>query len=131
MDCCTRLNRGIIGINIQYHIKNKLVIRTLAMSNLEERHTSDYLKSVVLKVLNRYDIRPDQVYSCTVDNGANMVKMVGLIAEDNENDAQEHNIGGIDEDSNNEDGDTDVLANNQYSFENEILNDNVQEHLVN
>ncbi|CAI6355020.1 unnamed protein product [Macrosiphum euphorbiae] len=101
------------------------------MSNLEERHTSDYLKSVVLKVLNRYDIRPDQVYSCTVDNGANMVKMVGLIAEDNENDAQEHNIGGIDEDSNNEDGDTDVLANNQYSFENEILNDNVQEHLVN
>jgi len=47
----------------------------------------------VLKVLNRYDIRPDQVYSCTVDNGANMVNMVGLIAEDNENDAQEHNIG--------------------------------------
>lgn len=47
MDCCTRLNRGIIGINIQYHKKNKLVIRTLAMSNLEERHTSDYLKSVV------------------------------------------------------------------------------------
>jgi len=47
MDCCTRLNRGIIGINIQYHKKNKLIIRTLAMSNLDERHTSDYLKSVV------------------------------------------------------------------------------------
>jgi len=47
MDCVSRLNRGIIGINIQYQINNKLVIRTLAMSNLEERHTSDYLKSVV------------------------------------------------------------------------------------
>ncbi|KAF0751313.1 zinc finger BED domain-containing protein RICESLEEPER 1-like isoform X2, partial [Aphis craccivora] len=85
----------------------------------------------VLKVLKRYDIRPDQVYSCTVDNGANMVKMVRLLAEDNENDVQEHNTGEIDEDSNDEDGDTDVLANNQYSFENETLNDNFQEDLVN
>ncbi|KAF0721881.1 zinc finger BED domain-containing protein RICESLEEPER 1-like isoform X1 [Aphis craccivora] len=131
MDCVSRLNRGIIGINIQYQINNKLVIRTLAMSNLEERHTSDYLKSVVLKVLNRYDIRPDQVYSCTVDNGANMVKMVRLRTKDNQNDnIQVDNIDEIIEENIDEDDDSDILANNQYSVETELFNDDIQEHLV-
>jgi len=48
MDCVTRLDRSLIGINIQYQVNNKLVVRTLAMSHLTDRHTSDYLKSVVI-----------------------------------------------------------------------------------
>ncbi|KAE9522564.1 hypothetical protein AGLY_017034 [Aphis glycines] len=85
----------------------------------------------VLKVLNRYDIRPYQVYSCTVDNGANMVKMVRFLTTDNQNDnIQEDNIDEIIEEKNEEDDDSDILANNQYSVETELFNDGIQEHLV-
>lgn len=47
MDCVTRLNRSIIGINVQYQMEDKLQIRTLAMSHLNEPHTGEYLKTVV------------------------------------------------------------------------------------
>jgi len=41
-----------------------------------------------LKCLDRYEMTTDQIYSCTVDNGANMVKMVREIVEINELDTE-------------------------------------------
>lgn len=47
VDCVTRLNRSIIGVNIQYFKDNELNIKTIGMTELHNRHTSEYLKEVV------------------------------------------------------------------------------------
>lgn len=49
VDCVTRLNRSIIGVNVQYIKDDKLNIKTLGMTELSEKHTSEYLKKVVMK----------------------------------------------------------------------------------
>lgn len=45
----TRLNRSILGINIQYIKDGKLNMKTLGMPELLNRHSSEYLKEVVSK----------------------------------------------------------------------------------
>lgn len=81
MDTATRLDRAILGINVQYVQDGKLVLQTLAMKELFDRHTAEYLKSEVLEVLSIYGIKVGQVYSITTDNGANMIKAVELLKE--------------------------------------------------
>lgn len=41
-----------------------------------------YLKDTILNVLRMYKIEPDQVYTITSDNGANMLKAVNLIEKE-------------------------------------------------
>lgn len=38
-----------------------------------------YLKEIILNTLNKFKVKPSQLYSITSDNGANMVKAVKLI----------------------------------------------------
>lgn len=49
VDCVTRLNRAILGVNVQYMKDGVLHISTLGMTELEQRHTSEYLKEIVIK----------------------------------------------------------------------------------
>ena len=44
IDCATRLDRSVIGINMKFIESEKIVLRTLAMKELKERHASLYLK---------------------------------------------------------------------------------------
>ncbi|KAM7306571.1 uncharacterized protein ISCGN_010274 [Ixodes scapularis] len=81
MDCATRLDRAILGINVQYIKDGKLVLRALAMKELFERHTAECLKTEVMKVLSAYNVKVEQVYSITTDNGANMLKTGELLKE--------------------------------------------------
>nr|XP_036677360.1 E3 SUMO-protein ligase ZBED1-like [Drosophila suzukii]XP_036678275.1 E3 SUMO-protein ligase ZBED1-like [Drosophila suzukii] len=41
------------------------------------------LKDTILFVLNRFEISSQQIYSCTTDNGRNMVKFVELLSNEN------------------------------------------------
>ncbi|XP_064462638.1 uncharacterized protein LOC135373352 [Ornithodoros turicata] len=82
IDCANRLDRAVLGVNVQYIEDGKLVLQTLAMRELFERHTGKYLKSEVLDVLSMYGVRAEQVYSITTDNGANMIKAVELLREE-------------------------------------------------
>ncbi|XP_050063380.1 uncharacterized protein LOC126552698 [Aphis gossypii] len=86
VDCVTRLNRSIIGVNVQYIKDDKLNIKTLGMTELSEKHTSEYLKKVLINILKKYDIDNRQVYSITCDNGRNIVKMVKIFNDANEDD---------------------------------------------
>jgi len=43
------------------------------------RHTSENLKSKVLKILHNYDISIDQIHTITSDNGQNMIKAVHIL----------------------------------------------------
>lgn len=49
VDCVTRMNRSIIGVNIQYLKDTELNIKTVGMTELSERHTPEYLKEIVSK----------------------------------------------------------------------------------
>ena len=79
-DSCTRLNRSILGINLQFIKNGKIKIRTIEMTEIRERHTFDNLKRIVKNTLNRFNLNTENVVSCTTDNGANMTKAVKLLS---------------------------------------------------
>lgn len=82
VDGASRLDRSILGINVQFIGNNNcLVLRTLAMRELKERHASSYISKIILAVLKEYQVDLKQVLSITTDNGANMLKAVSLLEE--------------------------------------------------
>lgn len=67
------------------------------MIELKERHTSEYLKQQIELILTEYHCNLRQIFCCTTDNGANMVKCVKLLECDQESEITEN------EDNNDED----------------------------
>ena len=83
IDSATCRDRSVLGVNVQYSVLDGkgVVLRTLAVRDLTERHTSEYISTVVIDVLRQYNISLQQVYSVTSDNGANMLKAVTLLSD--------------------------------------------------
>lgn len=108
MDCVTRHDRSILGVNIQIIHDDTLILKTLAMVELKVKHTGENLKNEVFSILKRYNILKEQIYTVTTDNGANMVKMVDLIGNELEEDIDEENGSEIEADT--------------VDFSNEIIN---------
>lgn len=82
LDACSKRDRSVLGLNAQYIDEiGKIVIRTLSVTDLTERHTGEYLNSVISKTLETYSIRILQVYCATTDNGANMVRTIKILEE--------------------------------------------------
>lgn len=79
IDCATRIDRAVLGINAQCTENRKIVVQTLAMKELYERHTAQYIKLQIQDVLARYELGVNQVYSLTTDNGSNMLKAASLL----------------------------------------------------
>ena len=79
LDGVSRLGRSFLGVNVQFIAKGRIELRTLCVKELTESHTSDNLKTTVEEVLKLYHIELSQLYSATVDNGANMLKLVNLL----------------------------------------------------
>uniref|UniRef100_A0A182HUD3 DUF4371 domain-containing protein n=1 Tax=Anopheles arabiensis TaxID=7173 RepID=A0A182HUD3_ANOAR len=75
IDCATRLGRHILGINIQYYceLQKDVVIYTIGMVELNNRHTGKFLKTKILEILSQYEILLEQIFTVTCDNGANMI----------------------------------------------------------
>lgn len=94
LDCATRMNRAILGVNIQYVEKSLIVLRTLDMIQLEQKHTGEYLVSVLNNILTSYDIKLEQIYTITTDNGSNMLKAIRELQP--ESDAIDENIEAVD-----------------------------------
>ena len=84
IDIATRMDRAILGINIQLIKNGKLTLRTIAMKELTHRHTAEYsyIKNAVADVLEQYEISISQIYTVTTDNGANMLKSVKLLSNE-------------------------------------------------
>ncbi len=80
-DCCTRLDRSILGINIQYAEKCKIVQNPLGMIEVYGRHTGKHIKELILECISSYRTSTNQIYSLTTDNGSNMIKSVQLFLE--------------------------------------------------
>ena len=85
-----------MGVNIQYVKDAKLTLRTLAVRELFESHTSEHLLKEFLHILELYEIKVRDLYCFTSDNGSNMLKLYRLlkdvqdeeIAADKEDDTQ-------------------------------------------
>ena len=77
IDGVTRQFRSFIGINAQYIINEKIIVRTLALKEVFDRHTSDNLKDLVLNVLKEYNLTADNIYFITT--------MIRLLREEQTN----------------------------------------------
>lgn len=73
MDIATKNNRTILGVNIQYVIGNRIVLRTLRMIRLHESHTGKHLAELVVNILAEFGISMDQLFSVTTDNAGYML----------------------------------------------------------
>ncbi|CAK9296597.1 unnamed protein product [Gordionus sp. m RMFG-2023] len=84
------------------------------MKVIKERHTSEYLKKIILDVLKEYEIKIEQIYTITTDNAANMIKLIKLLILHDEEDDEDDDLNDylINDDLNNNDIDNDDLNNN-------------------
>ncbi|KAH7950301.1 hypothetical protein HPB49_022119 [Dermacentor silvarum] len=88
IDCASRLDRALLGINVQYAENGTPVLQPLPMKELFDRDTAEHLTSQVKSTMSRYDLSVAPVYGVTTDNGANMLKAARLLGEtDHETDA--------------------------------------------
>lgn len=84
MDTATRLERSVLGINIQVIENDKINTYNLAMKELNGKHTAEKLKKEIEKVLKEFEIKKSQIYSVTTDNGRNMLKAVYILSNKND-----------------------------------------------
>jgi hypothetical protein len=73
-----------LRINVQFIKNEKIVLRSLVMVELLDRQTREFLRSMIMSALKKFDFLPEQIYSVTSDNGANMVKAIRLIIDEEE-----------------------------------------------
>ncbi|XP_062538921.1 uncharacterized protein LOC134207217 [Armigeres subalbatus] len=73
VDAASKLYRSVLGVNCQYMLDGVI--------ELFERHTGENLCKEVFKLTTEYGIQKSQIFSVTVDNGANMIKMIKSMNE--------------------------------------------------
>lgn len=73
LDICTKNNRVILGINIQYILNGVIVIRTLGMPRLTQSHTAKHVADIVKSTLESFGIAVIQIYCVTTDNASYML----------------------------------------------------------
>ena len=56
----------------------------MALKRLEERHSGAYLSEMIKETLDLYEVFVNNVFTSTIDNGANMLKMTGLLQDEQE-----------------------------------------------
>ena len=88
IDCVTRLGRAIIGINLQFVRDGRIHLRTLAMTEIDKRHTGEHFCTMVLDTLHLYGLKLEGVYSITTDGGSNLLKCVKLLIYQREREAE-------------------------------------------
>jgi hypothetical protein len=69
----TKHGRSFLGVNAQFAENGKLTVRCLSTIELFDRHTGANLSETIIKVLQKYEISLDQIYSYVTDNGRDMV----------------------------------------------------------
>lgn len=67
-----------ITITTHFFYKDKLQSCVLTTKAIQESHTAENLRDIVLDILTEWEIR-DKIVCITTDNGANMIKMARLL----------------------------------------------------
>ena len=83
-DSAKRYNKYLFGVNAQYRLKNKTVVRTLGVLEQNDRQTGENLKQQIDHLLSAFGKSVDDIYSNTCDRGRNMTKANGLLISSQE-----------------------------------------------
>lgn len=84
VDGCSRNHRHFIGLNVQYELDGKVVVRTLAVEELFVSSTAANLKNEITRIFRKFDILIKSIVSFTSDNGANYILAGKLLNEESE-----------------------------------------------
>lgn len=76
VDGATKYGECILGIYVQFMVDFEVIIRSIGMVSLTQRHTGEYLATVILKQLKLFEIKTSQLIAITTDNGTNMTTMI-------------------------------------------------------
>lgn len=116
VDIASRYNRSILGINISYMIDGKINIDTIGMHPLRFSHTAENIVRIITQNLLEYDIRMEQIFSVTSDNGRNIIKAVSLLDQRYQEQKEKD--------------DDDLLSNEEY-IDPDIFDENYYENILN
>ncbi|XP_073431995.1 uncharacterized protein [Dendrobates tinctorius] len=73
------------AINVRYVCdNNKIVTKTLVVKDTKAHHSSQFLQTLVEKVLQDYVLKKEQVLAIVTDNASNMISTIKLMDENNE-----------------------------------------------
>lgn len=81
-DIATRKGRKVLGISIQYMSKWHTEIRYLGMVEVTHIADAETLRRLIDSTLKDYDLSVAKIYSCTTDNGANMLLTATTLMDD-------------------------------------------------
>lgn len=90
MDAATRHRVNYFAINVRYCTGDgKMITNTLAVKDTKAKHDSNFLQSLIEKVLKDFNIDKDNIISIVTDNASNMVKTIEKLNESQEADSSE------------------------------------------
>lgn len=75
VDITTKNRRSILGVSTQFIMNGKQIRRSIGMLELKQSHTADHLSNVICELLQKYNVKPQQIFTITTDNGGNVLKM--------------------------------------------------------
>lgn len=134
-DITTKNRRAFLGLTIQYLHAGEIRIRSIAMIQLKQSHTAEYLKAEIEKIMLFYGLTIDNIISFTTDNGKNVIKMVKLFncSKDNEldDDVSVRVDYDNDEDDSDDDNTEDISAECSFDEIEEMLRKAESEILLN
>jgi len=82
-DGATRLRKHFLGISVQFLNESGAIDgRTLALVDTKSKFDAASTKSLILNVLNDFDIKLENVLACAVDNASVMTVTLRLMDED-------------------------------------------------
>lgn len=96
LDIMSRHQRKVIGLSIQYLVKDIITVRTIGLLELPKamRYTRPNVRNAVKGCLDKYGIKSYQIASSTSDNGSNVISLVQHFPFD----FHEHEMGELPED---------------------------------
>lgn len=78
LDLARRQRKSILGVNIQYMKDDVIKVRTLSMLQTNGSHTGEYICSLLMQILDDFNIKYSQIHTITTDNGRNVLRSVDL-----------------------------------------------------
>ena len=121
-DCCTQLDRSMLGLNVQFIQDGRLILRNLGMREIYVSHTGQNLKDIVMEILASYGIARDQILSVTTDNGSNMLTSIASMKKNTDGNEDEFN------NNENEEGEFSEYENIQEMLQDEEFVKKLKKH---
>lgn len=82
IDMATKEDITLLGINVQYIKGRSIQIKSLAIKELQREYTSEYLKTLIMEVLNEYSINIQEILTITTSNDNTILDAVKKLNDD-------------------------------------------------